>query len=230
MPIIKSSRVNIGRFTIGGSIPIVIISIFDHDAKSLTEKFETKKLSDKNLYEIRFDLFDKVNIDEELEIIRALDEMDIDYIFTYRGHDPEKIYETAITKMVPAVDMDLSLLNKVNRRSPDTRIMVSYHTDSSKDMIEKLDEMLKANADIVKVACNYKDEKNFFKDLIEIAQRKEISGKPVLFIPMGKSFLRVISAYYVSDMVYAKYDKETAMGQPDPDYYNKAFSLFNYIG
>ncbi|MGC8608697.1 MAG: type I 3-dehydroquinate dehydratase [Thermoplasmata archaeon] len=231
MPLIKGKRLNIGKFTIGNSLSTVVTSIYDDDTHNLIEKLQRKNLSDRNLYEMRYDLFGNASLDNLYPFISALDEMDIDYIFTYRSNNPEKFYEDAITKMVPAVDIELGYIKKMPIRPVDTKIIVSYHGKDNKNIIEKIEEMASLDFDIVKAAAYYTDIESFLNDLVSVIDFKKSSGIPISFVPMGENsgFLRIISSYFVSDLVYAKYEKDTAPGQPEMSDYLDAFRLFSKL-
>ncbi len=231
MPIIKGNRVSIGKFTIGNSLSTVVTSIYDEDSDSLIEKFQRKQLSDRNLYEMRYDLFRNPDLKNLFPFISALDEMDIDYIFTYRGDRSEKVYEDAITKMVPAVDMDYTIVKRIGVKPIDTRIIASYHGKDNSGIIDKIHEIASLDVDIIKVAAYYSDSKTFLDDLEKIIEFKEKYHVPLAFVPMGEGngFLRIISSYFVSDLVYAKYADETAPGQLELSDYADAFRIFSRL-
>ncbi|PYB69095.1 3-dehydroquinate dehydratase [Thermoplasma sp. Kam2015] len=225
MPLYSGDKLNIGKFVIGNAMPIVVTSVFYEDVDTFVDKLQTKILSDKNLYEIRFDMFTEREISDEEELISAMREMDIDYIFTYRGKDALKYYETAIKKMAPAVDLDMSLIDKLEQRSRVTKIIGSYHTSDAAAMMSALDRMMNSDVDMVKVACSYSDDQEFLTDLNRIIDVRKDKKKPMAFIPMGRTFWRAIAGYYVSDIVYAMGDRPTAYGQPKADYYYDAFKM-----
>ncbi|KAA8922309.1 type I 3-dehydroquinate dehydratase [Thermoplasma sp.] len=227
MPLYSGDRISIGKFVIGSPMPIVVTSVFYEDVETFIEKLQNRTLSDRNLYEIRFDMFTEREVSDEEELISALREMDIDYIFTFRGKDAKEYYETAIRKMAPAVDIDMDLIGKINVKPSVTRIIGSYHTSDPAAMMNALETMMASDVDMVKVACSYSDDQEFLADLNRIIDVRKGRKKPMAFIPMGRTFWRALAGYYVSDIVYAMNERPTAYGQPPADYYYQAFkSLF----
>ncbi|CAC11263.1 hypothetical protein [Thermoplasma acidophilum] len=228
MPLYSGDKISIGKFVIGNPMPIVVTSVFYEDVSTFVERLQTKVLSDKNLYEIRFDMFTEREISDEEELISAMREMDIDYIFTYRGKDARKYYETAIRKMAPAVDIDMDLIGKLEAKPTVTKVIGSYHTSDSEAMMSALDRMIDSDVDMVKVACSYSEDQEFLGDLKRIIDIRKNRRKPIAYVPMGRTFWRALAGYYVSDIVYAMADRPTAYGQPPADYYYQAFKALFY--
>lgn len=231
MPRIRGNQTFIGKIPIGNPKSTIVVSIYDRNSREFIEKLENGNLSPRNLYEIRYDLFDEKSPEDLVFLLKELDQIDVDYIFTYRTTNSEifsKMYGVALDKLAPAVDMDVTMHRQFRRKPVDGKLMLSYHAENHREIPEALSEMKIFDPDLYKIASFYEGEIEFLQDLISLYQFKEESRKPFSFIPMGSgnSFLRVVSAYAISDFVYARNDSGTAEGQLTYEEYEKIFRYF----
>lgn len=231
MPRLRGEQIFIGKISVGSPKSTVVVSVFDNSGDELINKLETGMLSPRNLYEIRYDLFEKKSPEDLVFLLKDLDQVDVDYIFTYRTSNPEefqKMYSIAIDKLAPAVDMDINMYKGFQKKPVDGKMMLSFHTSNHLEIPKALSDMKKFDPDLYKIASDYRNDLDFFTDLVSLHRFKQAQRKPFSFIPMGKnnSFLRVVSAYSISDIVYARSETETAEGQMAYDDYVKIFKYF----
>ena len=106
--------------------------------------------------------------------------------------------------------------------------MISFHGDNNDDVPALLEDMSKFNPDIYKIALAYTDIEKFLKDLNYLYAYRKKNGIKLAYIPMGSenSFLRVISAYLVSDYSYASYTQPTAPGQISQEQFQAVLEMF----
>lgn len=232
MPKIRGRPLSIGKVIIGNPKSSIVVSVFEKNASEIIRKFESGELPLRNLYEIRFDLFENKTADDLVEMIKDLEQLDVDYIFTYRSSsvdECQKFYGVALQKLAPAVDIDLNIYRKLDIKTMDTKLMLSFHNFSdNKNMFEAFEDMVGFHPDIYKLAVTYHSDMDFMRDLTKLSELKSVDNVPLAYIPMGKNneFLRIVSSYFVSDIVYARIHGETAPGQLRYEEYQGIFKLF----
>lgn len=214
-----------------GSETAIATSIFDHDAEAMVKGFKSGRRKPEHLYEIRFDLFRKRDENELSVILDFLNSIEVDYIFTFRspdGDDLRKFYGMAADYEVPAVDVEVSVFDELARDATFRTLVLSHHSYSGEKVVDSCREILRQSPDIIKLASSYSRYEDFQDDFIELQRIKRETAKCMSFIPMGagNSFLRVLSAYVISDLVYAREDSQTAEGQLTRMDYESSFKIF----
>lgn len=230
VPLIPCQSVNIGSVTLDGTRTIIAVSLFDDDFSAFYTHFKHADTTDR-LYEIRYDLFRKRSGAELQKLIDFLNESGINYIFTFRSEDPDLVaeyYGIASDSGVPCADVDVSVSDTVWALGKYRSLILSYHSFSGESVVEPYEKILQYSPNIIKVASSYTGLEQFQNDLTKLQGLKNRDHKCLSFIPMGRSnsFLRVLSAYIVSDIVYARSADETAEGQLSEEEYRSFFSLF----
>jgi 3-dehydroquinate dehydratase-1 len=210
---------------------IIYTSIFFDDFKQMKFEFEHSMKNYSHHYEIRYDLFKKHSMDELEKILQYLNSIDVDYIFTFRSGEKseiEKVYGKAINYSPPIIDIDMNSFIFKNQPFKDSKLMISYHGKNDDNVKIKLKRMEELKPDIYKIALTYIDYNKFIKDLQYIRAYKKENKVKIAYIPMGNlnSFLRVISAYFVSDYSYASYKEATAPGQITLEQFHTIFNMF----
>lgn len=231
MPLIRCNRTSIGKKVLDGSETQIATSIFDHDAETLENAFRSGRRKPDLLYEIRFDLFNKKDGGELSAILDFLNSSDVDYIFTFRstnGDDLRNFYSIAADNHVPAADIEISQFGKLPSDVKFNTLILSHHSYTGEKVQDSCKEIISQNPGVVKLASSYGKFEDFQEDFIELQKVKRETGKCMSFIPMGagNSFLRVLSAYVLSDLVYAKEDTQTAEGQLTRTDYESFFKVF----
>jgi len=210
--------VRIGKFEVGLTKGLLATSIFGHDSFDIISKFDSGHYDKDSLFEIRYDMFDVIDKKDLDNLLKNLTKRDVDYIFTFRSNDHARVkelYRIAMDLDVPAVDIDYSAYSSLHPYITGTSTILSYHSYSMEPLNRILTKIRRRECDVYKVAIKYSDATEFFKDISRVIRFKSITDKPLSFIPMGSmnSFLRVISAVYVSDLNYAMDENATAEGQ-----------------
>lgn len=231
MPLIGCTGTWLGKINMDGRETVIATSIFDHDSEALMEAFKSGRRKKEQLYELRYDLFRKKDEKELSSIVDFLNSMEVDYIFTYRSTDVEdlvRFYGLASDMGTPAADIEVSVLGDLNADLKFRTLVLSHHSYSGEKIQQSCREILSLSPDIVKLASSYSRYEDFQDDFIVLQKIKKETGKCMSFIPMGSgnSFLRIVSAYVISDLAYAKEDSQTAEGQLTRSDYETFFRLF----
>jgi len=210
---------------------IIYTSIYFQDFAHLKSEFEKKLNNIPGHYEIRYDLFTDRNIKNLEDILFYLNSHDIDYIFTFRSSNKdeiENVYKTAAKYNPPIIDIDINSFifkrNIFNR----SKLMISYHGINDDNVPALLSNISELKPDIYKIALTYTDTEKFLNDLHYVYTYRNNNGIKIAFIPMGmeNSFLRIVSAYFVSDYSYASYTNSTAPGQISREQFKTVMSMF----
>ena len=214
-----------------GNSCIIYTSIFFHDSSQMKLEFEKKKDNFKGHYEIRYDLFNDKSLENLEDLLIYLNSHKVDYIFTFRSSDKneiEKVYGTALKFSPPIIDIDIKSFIFNRNIFNNSKLMISFHGDNNDDVPALLKYMSKFNPDIYKIALAYTDIEKFLKDLNYLYAYRKKNGIKLAYIPMGSenSFLRVISAYLVSDYSYASYTQPTAPGQISQEQFQAVLEMF----
>lgn len=231
MPLIKCRDTYIGHVNLNGSRPSIAVSIYDRDADSLIHSLSSDRRRKEALYEIRYDLFHRRNGTELRKMLEFLNGTETDYIFTFRSDDRERLsefYGIASDSGVPAADVEIDVYDAVGKDTRFKTMMLSHHSYEGESVLEKYRSIASHRPQIVKLASKYADFKSFQNDFVSLQKLKEKDSQCLSFIPMGKenSFLRIMSAYVLSDIVYAKETDSTAEGQLTEKEYLEFFRLF----
>ncbi|AKA47878.1 hypothetical protein IX51_00895 [uncultured archaeon] len=231
MPLIKCNRTSIGRVVLDGSRTEIAASIFDDDSASLMRSFESGRRDFSTLYEVRYDLFSSRSGKELQNVLDYLNHYGADYIFTFRSEDPELLsqyYGIAADSGVPAADIEIAVYEAIRNDAGFNTLMLSHHSYSGESVVPAYEAIMKQAPDIVKLASRYDEYSSFQDDFLKLQELKQDSGKCMSYIPMGRpnSFLRIMSAYVLSDLVYAKESGETGEGQLTGEEYAGFFKLF----
>ncbi|WP_337860286.1 type I 3-dehydroquinate dehydratase [Ferroplasma sp.] len=210
---------------------IIYTSIFFDDFRQMRLEFERNLKNYSNHYEIRFDLFKNRSLEELEKILEYLNSINIDYIFTFRSKEKneiEKVYTRAMQYNPPILDIDMDSFIFKNQTFKKSKLMISYHGENDDDIQIKLKNMWELEPYIYKIALIYTNYDKFISDLQYVRLFKKEQKIKIAYIPMGtfNSFLRVISAYFVSDYSYASYTKTTAPGQISLEQFNTIFNMF----
>lgn len=204
----------VGSATIRFDRPTVVPSTFADDSTSFISLLEASPQLHDSLIEVRYDRFSGRS-DRDLErILGYLNQLGYNYIFTFRStnrSETEKYYGIATQSSVPAIDVDLSQVDWV----PEHPVkIISYHGEEGSLTPELVMDLSKQDASIVKIAIHYTSREQFLSDLVLLSKYFERTRKPVCFSPMGASpIMRVIAAYFLSDLIYSSYGTPTAEGQ-----------------
>ncbi len=207
----------------------IYTSVFFNDYYDLKYNFE-KHLQKDNNYEIRFDLFGKKDFQTLNNVLDYLLKNGINHIFTYRSHNVEElldIYKKAIN-ISPIIDIDINSYAFTRDMFNRSKLMLSFHGENDDNIEEIVKTMVEIKPDIYKIALNYSDLSKFFDDMQYLIKFKNEMGKKIAFIPMGEknSFLRIISGFFLSDIMYASYKNKTAPGQLSLEEYMNIYKIF----
>lgn len=231
MPLLGCREKHIGSRILDGSVTQVAISIYAKDGNDLIRSFRTGARDLKSLYEVRYDLFEKQDRQDLENTVRFLNERGVDYVFTFRSEDSDRLadyYGVASDLNVPAADIEVSVYEELKRSTKFRSLILSHHSFSGERVAEVYGKIFAHNPDIIKLAAIYKDYESFQMDFMHLMEMKKRDRACLSYIPMGERFrfLRVVSAYAFSDLVYAREENETAEGQLTLDEYERCFSLF----
>lgn len=220
---------HIGRFEVGRNSKNVAVSLFSDTSLDLVTLFENSVLPSSRLYEIRYDLFAKKSGPDLKYLIGGLGSLDISYIFTFRGVPEEviKFNKIAVDMNVPALDVDLSLAGTVGRNFGNT--IVSQHLSDRRPTVREMEELLDENCGMVKLAVTYGDYGEFMQDCLKSLELRKRFDKPFTLVPMGEKSrgMRIASFVMVSDLAYARLEKETAPGQLTYEEYRKILRMLD---
>ncbi len=216
-------------------MPDIFISIYFRNFNEMKNAFDKNILSFQNKYEIRYDLFSDKSGENLIKILNFLNENNVLYIFTFRSDDNNElmnIYSIAVKNSAPVIDIDINSFNYDRSIFKNSRLMISYHGNNDDNVIKILNRITEIKPDIYKVALTYTSNEKFISDLNEVYKFKSIHKINMAFVPMGEnnSFLRVVSGGLVSDILYARYIKNTAPGQLSMEDYNSIFKIFTVPG
>jgi 3-dehydroquinate dehydratase type I len=217
--------------TMSGESCIIYTSVFFDNFNTMKTEFENNLKDYPNHYEIRFDLFKDRSPESLRNALQYLNSHGIDYIFTFRSDNKEEIrniYGIASEYRPPIVDVDVNSFVFDNNFFKNSKLMISYHGLNGDSISTKLRDISKLAPDIYKIALTYTDTAKFLSDLHFVYLYKKENMIKIAYIPMGtnNSFLRVISAYIVSDYSYASYKGPTASGQITLKQFNTIFQEF----
>lgn len=231
MTLIACNGISIGNSRGDGTEPLIAISAFDVNADAFIESFSGGKRNTSDLYEVRYDLFADKSVADLEKILSYLKDKGVDYIFTYRSESVEEIlkyYSTALRLGAPAADIEVSVYEKLPEKMRFETLIISHHSYEGEKVLPYYEKIKSLQPDLIKLASAYRTYDAFSDDLTELQELKARDRKCLSFIPMGRSsaFLRIMSAYILSDLVYAREDEETAEGQLTRDQYKIAFSNF----
>ena len=216
-------------------IPDIFISIYFSNFNEMKNAFDKNILSFQNKYEIRYDLFNDKSGEDLIKILNFLNKNNVLYIFTFRSannNELTNVYNVAIKNNAPIIDIDIDSFNYNRNIFKNSKLMISYHGNNDENIIKILNRITGINPDICKIALTYTSDEKFINDLNEVYKFKSIHRINIAFIPMGNSnsFLRIVSGGLVSDILYAKYVKNTAPGQLSTEDYNNIFKIFTMPG
>ncbi len=157
--------------------------------------------------------------------------MGVGYIFTFRSEDEEELslyYGIASDMKAPLADVEISSYAPLRAEVKFDALMLSHHSYTGESVLSDYAAIMRLHPQLVKLASEYKDYESFQSDFISLQKLKRKDGVCLGFIPMGEknAFLRIISAYVISDIVYAKEQEETAKGQLTENEYSEFFSKF----
>lgn len=231
MTLIGCNEIKIGKSQGNGNEPLIAISTFDENADTFLKSFSKGSRHFDDLYEIRYDLFVKKSPEELGRILSYLKEKEVDYIFTYRSDSEEEIckyYGIAAKLDAPAADVEMSVYEKLPAGAKFKTLIISHHSFEGGKILPYYEKIRALGPDIVKLASAYRNYDEFREDLAELQKAKAKDRNCLSFVPMGRSsaFLRIMSAYILSDLVYAREEEETAEGQLTKEQYRIAFSNF----
>ncbi len=185
--------------------PLIVESIYFNDLNEMKKEFKFNK---NNIYELRYDLFKDHSYESLPDVLLYLNDNSIKYIFTCRlGIEYYKIADSYNPWMM---DLDVNL----NFRPKNSLMMLSYHGENNDNVPAVFTLMNAKKPDYYKIALNYNNIIKFVDDLHYLLIKKE-EGFKIAFIPMGigNEALRLFSGLFLSDIVYARYIKESAPGQ-----------------
>ncbi len=207
----------------------IYTSVFFNDYDDFKVNFE-KNLQKSDNYEIRFDLFGKKDSHTLNNVLDYLLKNDINYIFTYRSQNNEElldVYDKAIN-ISPIIDVDINSYNFKRELFNRSKLMLSFHGNNDDNVGKIVNTMLSVKPDIYKIALNYSDLNKFLDDMQYLMKFKSETGNKIAFIPMGEenSFLRVVSGFFLSDIMYASYRFNTAPGQLSLEDYMDIYRIF----
>lgn len=227
--------VRIGKFEVGLTKGLLATSVFGHDSRDIISKFDSGHYDKDSLFEIRYDMFDVIDRNDLVNLLKNLAKRDVGYIFTFRSNDHARVkelYRIAMDIEAPAVDIDYGAYSSLRPYITGTSTILSYHSYSVEPLNRILTKLRRRECDVYKVAIKYSDASEFFKDVSRMIRFRSISDKPLSFIPMGSmnSFLRVISAIYVSDLNYAMDETATAEGQISVSDFKKLYAAASRLG
>ncbi len=214
-----------------GNSCIIYTSIFFRDLEQMKLEFERNQDNFKGHYEIRYDLFTDRSLENLEGMMLYLNSHKIDYIFTFRSTDKKElgeVYGTALRFTPPIIDIDINSFIFEKNIFNKSKLMISFHGTDKDDVSMLLKSMSRLNPDIYKIALTYTDPGKFLKDIQYIYTFRKEHGIKIAYIPMGKenSFLRIVSAYIVSDYSYASYVQSTAPGQISQGQFKAIMEMF----
>jgi 3-dehydroquinate dehydratase-1 len=231
MPIIEANPVSIGSTAIGGRRTTIVTSIFSADSASMLSKFRDGTYNPRLVYEIRYDLFSGGGLEDLRKLASGLKDLSVDYIFTYRfssEREGRKMYETAISLDVPALDIEVRGMTGIDLAPYRGTVVISTHDFNGGRVSHMLNGMMRLGGNIYKFASSYSDPHGFLLDLSDLYTFKRESRIPLSLVPMGdgNSALRLFSGYMISDIVYASAETGTAPGQLSRKDYEEFFGKF----
>ncbi|MCL5667428.1 MAG: type I 3-dehydroquinate dehydratase [Candidatus Thermoplasmatota archaeon] len=231
MPIIEANPVSIGATAIGGRKTTIVTSIFSVDSVSLLSKFRDGTYNPRLVYEVRYDLFRDRDLGDLRKLVSGLKDMSVDFIFTYRFSSEQEgrlMYETAISLDVPALDIEVGGITRIDLAPYGGTVIISTHDFKGGRVSHMLNGMMRLGGNIYKFASSYSDPHGFLLDLSDLYTFKRDSRVPVSLVPMGdgNSALRLFSGYMISDIVYASAEAGTAPGQLSRKDYEEFFGKF----
>jgi 3-dehydroquinate dehydratase-1 len=210
---------------------IIYTSIYFPDFAHLKSEFEKELNNIPGQYEIRYDLFDNKTIKNLEDTLFYLNSHNVDYIFTFRSNNKdeiENVYKTAVKYSPPIIDIDVNSFIFKRNIFNKSKLMISYHGINNDNVPALLNRISELKPDIYKIALTYTDREKFIEDLHYIYTYRKNNGIKIAFIPMGieNSFLRIVSAYLVSDYSYASYSNSTAPGQISQEQFKTVMAMF----
>ncbi|MEM0139377.1 MAG: type I 3-dehydroquinate dehydratase [Ferroplasma sp.] len=208
----------------------IYTSIFFQSFEEMKMEFDSGKLDVSESFELRFDLFKQHNIESLKAILGFFRKSEINYIFTYRSQNQnelESIYSSAMEFDPPIVDIDINSYKFNRDLFQNSKLMLSYHGINSDSVANKISKMATFSPDIYKIALMYSNNKKFLDDLRYLYAFKDKHKIKLAFIPMGNenTFLRLVSAFLLSDIGYASYKDNTAPGQLSISAYYKILDI-----
>lgn len=231
VPLTGCKRTAIGSKVLTGDSVSIVTSLYCRNADKFISSFESGKRNVSELYELRYDLFEERSRVELGRILQYLNSRGVDYIFTHRTEDEDELldfYGTAQDNDAPASDIEISMFESLGGKTKFSTLILSHHSYKGDSVIPFYEDIQRLKPDIIKLASSYHSYEEFQRDMAALRKFKERDGACLSFIPMGKenSFMRIISAYVISDMVYAKERGETGEGQLTKEEYEAVFRFF----
>ena len=200
-----------------GKFPVVIVSVIPESSR-LTMDILQQLNSLKNVIpEIRYDLIKNAKMNDRIHILDELNGSFSNMITTFRETNIDKaaiFYSQALNNKENIIDVDYSLIHKMDLKLPPDRTLVSFHINERTPVLDIIDGIFKDGFRAVKVAIRTESENAFFGLCRDISNSKR---ENIIFslVPMGKnsSTQRLISSLTVSDFTYTKFEGETGEGQ-----------------
>lgn len=217
----------IGEFEIGRNARQVAVSVYSDSSAELVNLFRDSVLPVNRLYEIRYDLFSTRSLKDLEYLISKLSEIGISHIFTFRGSGEEALeyYDRAVAMGVSAVDVDVSISGSLKKRPEN--LIVSMHLKDRRPSEKEVQDLFEIDSDLLKIAVVYSGYEEFMEDCLTASRIRKGNEKAFTLIPMGSNSksMRVASLILVSDLAYARTDRETAEGQLTYEEYRELFRI-----
>lgn len=239
-----TKSITIKNIRIGRGIPKICVPITGKNLMEIIAQTESIVAKRPDIVEWRADFFNAVMNFEEVE--QALCEIGqrlkgIPLIFTFRtkAEGGEKEIETvryialnmqvAATRLADLIDLEIFTCGKnVDKVISEidyagTKVIASYHnfwqTPGEEEIVEITQKMIKANADILKVAVMPKTDADvdiLIDATIKVAKKTD---KPLVMLSMGElgTRTRISAESFGSAITFASVEKTSAPGQIEFD-------------
>jgi 3-dehydroquinate dehydratase/shikimate dehydrogenase len=205
--------------------------------KSFKEAYDQIKNLKTNLIELRFDLFEKIEIDQ---IKKLKDSFQKDFIFTIRSKKQKGSYKLPEEKRLLLIEklanlnpayLDIeyhvktSFIKKIKKLHPKIKIIISYHNfkNTPKDLDKLLNKLKNPASNHIKIAC----KTNNILDALRLLKLSK-KNKNLIVIGMGEFgyIVRVLNKIYNSPFTFGAISKNltTTKDQLTIDALNK----YNY--
>lgn len=199
---------------------MICIPIKQQSIKSLVKELkESQRIGD--FVEIWFDELKEELTKEILDKIFILNKKPLIYKFQNNTRNLNLLLST---KKLNFIDVDMKtsskIISEIKKRSPLTKIIISYHnfslTPETKDLKKILKQIYSLKADVAKIATYAKKESDSFR-ILSLLSEMSASGKKIICLAMGKKgvLTRICGHLFGNYLMYAplRNSAKTAEGQ-----------------
>ena len=239
-----TKSIMVKHIKIGEGIPKVCVPITGTKLEDIISQTEMITTKEPDLVEWRVDFFDEVMHFEAVEqalceIVQRLNKIPLIFTFRTKAEGGERgigivdyidlNLQVASTKLVDLIDLELLTcgdgIDEVTEeiQYTGTKVVASYHnfdeTPAGKEIIDIMQQMADANADILKVAVMPKAEADVDTLIDATFAMRAKTDKPLVALSMGERGVRtrINAEAFGSAITFASVIKASAPGQVEFD-------------